>query len=915
MIHFSHLTPKSVNRRRTTLLIGAGLLALVAGIWTVDQVAARRSARPAAQVSPIHPVFALLDAEGNNVLDSNAAVSLHNTCGTCHDTTFIETHSFHTDLGLTGMTGAGQAGTGTPWDTSTGLFGKFDPLTNRYLSPAGDERLDLSTAGWLQVMGPRVSGGGPAATSREGEQLLTGTLSPVESTILTANGQTAAWSWTQSGVMEMNCLLCHSPEPNNTARIAEIEAGRFGDAVTATLLGSGIVKQSSGGWTWDSAAFDADGMLKQEFVRIQDPTNENCGQCHGTVHSSQEPLLLNACDPSQMQTATTGQVISGQKINASGLNLAGKDDLSYAWDIHAERGLKCTDCHYALNNPVHYQEGSGEQLSHLLYDPRRLELGEYIERPDHTLARGQSAQITVDAASKATMRRCESCHNAVATHNDWLPYSERHMQEVACETCHIPEMHAPAIESYDWTVITPAGEPVTVCRGIEGSNTVADLVTGFTPVLMQRNAVDGNETLSPYNLITAWYWIYDDAAGNVRPVRQVDLQTAYLINGAYRAEIVVAFDRNGDGQLTADELHIDTEAQQAVVRGQLAALGLGNPRIYGQVQPYSINHNVVRGAAATRDCQTCHNDNSKLAAPLTLASNTPGGVIPQFVSDSNVQATGKLSQVGGTLVYQPDLKADGVYLFGHSRYGWLDWAGALIFLATLAGVTAHATLRVLAARRNPPHAHETQRVYMYDGYERFWHWLQTITITVLLFTGLIIHRPDMFGMFSFRYMVLVHNALAVVLVLNAALSLFWHLTSGQIQQFLPRPRGFFDQAILQAKFYLKGIFKGSEHPFEKTYRQKLNPLQQLTYLGLLNVLLPLQVITGALMWGVQHWPTIANLLGGLPFLAPLHTIVAWLFATFIILHVYLTTTGDTVTEDIKAMVTGWENVPMHEAHS
>ncbi|MER2598672.1 MAG: cytochrome b/b6 domain-containing protein [Caldilineales bacterium] len=909
----SHLTRIHLSPRRVALLFTT-LLLLVAGVWAVDQAAARRASRPSAQVSPIHPVFSLRDDNGNNVLHSGAAMSLRTTCGACHDTAFIETHSFHSDLGFSSLTAAGETGSGNLWDTSPGLFGKFDPLTYRYLSVPGDERLDLSTAGWLQVMGPRISGGGPGTTSREGKPLQDSSLSLVESSVLTPEGTVAAWNWAKSDGLEMNCLLCHSPEPNNAARLAQIEAGAFGNASTATMLGSGIVEQNGNAWQWNEDAFSADGRLKQQFVRIQDPTNENCGLCHGTIHTDKEPLVLDACDTDQLQTATTGQVISAQKINASGLNLAGKSELSYAWDIHAERGLKCTDCHYALNNPVHDQETSGKQISHLIYDPRRLELGEYIERPDHNLARGQSAQVTVDAVSKATMRRCESCHDAVPAHNDWLPYTERHMQEVACETCHIPEMHAPAIESYDWTVITPDGEPATACRGIEGSSTVTDLVTGFAPVLMQRLNADGNLVLAPYNLISAWYWIYDDANGNVRPVRQVDLQAAYLLDGAYRPEIMAAFDGNGDGQVSAQELRIDTAAQQDVVRSQLQALGLGNPRIYGQVQPYSISHNVVRGAAATRACQTCHNDESKLDASFTLAAHTPGGVIPQFVSDSNVQATGKLAQQGSALVYQPDLKADGVYLFGHSRYDWLDWAGALIFLATLAGVAAHATLRMLAARRNPPHHHQTERVYMYDGYERFWHWLQTITIMVLLFTGLIIHRPDRFGMFSFRYMVLIHNALAVVLVFNAALSLFWHLTSGQIQQFLPRPRGFFDQAIVQAKFYLKGIFKGSEHPFEKTYRQKLNPLQQLTYLGLLNVLLPLQIVTGTLMWGVQQWPTVANLLGGLPFLGPLHSIVAWLFATFIILHVYLTTTGDTVTEDIKAMITGWENVPVHESH-
>jgi hypothetical protein len=121
---------------------------------------------------------------------------------------------------------------------------------------------------------------------------------------------------------------------------------------------------------------------------------------------------------------------------------------------------KCTDCHYSLNNPVHYQESQDNTLSHLLYDPRRLEIGEYIERPDHTLARGQSAQIGWRRRAKPP---CAAASRATTpsppTRLAALP--ERHMQEVACETCHVPQMFAPAIESYDWTVIKPDGSPVT----------------------------------------------------------------------------------------------------------------------------------------------------------------------------------------------------------------------------------------------------------------------------------------------------------------------------------------------------------------------------------------------------------------------------------------------------------------------
>ena len=110
---------------------------------------------------------------------------------------------------------------------------------------------------------------------------------------------------------------------------------------------------------------------------------------------------------------------------------------------------------------------------------------------------------------------------------------------------------------------------------------------------------------------------------------------------------------------------------------------------------------------------------------------------------------------------------------------------------------------------------------------------------------------------------------------------------------------------------MRGIFRSEPHPFEKTHDKKLNPLQQITYIAILNVLLPLQGITGLLIWGTQRWPEIAATLGGLPFMAPFHTLIAWLFGAFIVLHVYLTTTGPTPISSIKAMMDGWDDVEVH----
>ena len=896
--------------KRYSLLSLAGflILALAFGIGTV---LASPKVVPEQQASPLHPNFILLDANDVNVLESNNAVSTIKTCGQCHDTEFITSHAFHSDLGLSDYAASKES-----WDASTGTFGQWNPLTYRYLSQSGDERLDLSTAEWLMLNGERVVGSGPATTSRDGNLLADANASETnpETSLLDSNGNVATWDWKKSGTMEMNCFLCHLEAPNTSARADAIHAGEFGKANTATLLGLNIVSESVDGWTWNAESFTEAGELKSEKLGIQDPTNSNCATCHGEVHpDTEEPLTVSACDLNYPQTATTGQVVSGQRISNSGVNLSGKEALTRSWDVHAERQLQCTDCHYALNNPAHISEAQSNNPEHLIYDPRSLEIGEYLQRPDHNFARGQSAQFNVAPEYKGTMRRCENCHDANKGHADWLPYIKTHMDSVACETCHIPQMYAPAIQAYDWTVITPDGKAVESCRGVNGTpNKVTSLITGYKPVLLNRTNIDGQKLLAPYNLITSFYWVYDDANKNKRPVRLIDLESAYLENGNYTADIVTAFDSNNDGKLSSAELTLDSPLKEMTVKSKLVALGLENPRIEGMVQPYSINHNVARGAYAVNECKACHADESRVSQSIKLAEFAP--VMPIFDAANNVNGSGEIvTGEDGALYYQPMPSKDNMYVFGSSRVSWIDWFGAIAFAGSLLGVIGHGTLRYFSSKKQPKGQVKTERVHMYEPYRRFWHWLQTTSIVMLLFTGLIIHRPDIFGAFSFRGVVTVHNVLAVILVVNAALSFFYHIVTARIQEFIPRPYGFFDDAIIQAKYYISGIFKGEGHPFEKLPTSRMNPIQKMTYFMILNVLLPLQIITGALMWSVQKWPEFTNALGGLPFLAPFHSLVAWMFGTFILVHVYMTTTGATPLEAMRAMVTGYEEVEVHES--
>jgi thiosulfate reductase cytochrome b subunit len=867
-----------------------------------------------AQGLTLHPTFSLLDANGDNVLDTGQPVSTMQTCGGCHDTAFIADHSFHADVGLSQLTAPGQQPNGRPWDSSPGYFGRWDPLTYRYLTTIDDERPDISLPDWIRLFGFRHVGGGPAETTATGESLLdlpTDAASYLHTTLDPDTGQPKSWDWTESGTIEMNCFLCHIPNPNNEARLEAIEAGQFKWANTATLIGTGIVSDTGGKLVWNPSAFTPDGTLIQEYVTMQDPGNGNCGLCHEAVHTTNDiPFIQTAdCDG---QNATTGEVFSPQRIYKSGLNLQDKGSLVRAWDIHAERVVDCVDCHASLNNPVYFQGTKNDTIEHLVFDARRIDIGDYLYQPLHQFAKGSTAQSSASPEFNDTMRRCEGCHDPNAVH-EWLPYKEAHFASVSCESCHIPKIYAPALQQIDWTVVDTTGEPQRICRGNNGDpHDIQTLITGFEPILLPHQRPDEGESLAPFNLVSVWYWVYGEPE---RPVRLIDLQTAYLDGDQYRPDVLTAFDSNGNGSLENTELRLDTPTKVALIKQKLMELGLDNPRIKADVQPYSINHNVTNGEWAIKECTVCHGQASRIAEPIELATYVPGDILPQFYNVSTVATAGDIViDNDGRLFYQPDVTEKGLYIFGHSSNRWVDLLGVLAFFGTLLGVFVHGGLRAYSATKTPPVNHDYERVYMYTIYERFWHWLQAAAIFFLIFTGLIIHKPDIFGIFSFPYTVQVHNVLGFILLINAFLAGFYHLASGEIQQFIPRPRGFFDQMMTQAMFYLRGIFKDEPHPFEKTPQKKLNPLQQLTYFGLLNLLLPLQVITGVIIWGMQTWPELAQTLGGLPVLAPIHTLIAWLLASFIIMHVYLTTTGHKPLGGIQAMVDGWDEVEV-SSHS
>jgi thiosulfate reductase cytochrome b subunit len=198
-----------------------------------------------------------------------------------------------------------------------------------------------------------------------------------------------------------------------------------------------------------------------------------------------------------------------------------------------------------------------------------------------------------------------------------------------------------------------------------------------------------------------------------------------------------------------------------------------------------------------------------------------------------------------------------------------------------------------------------RREYVYKGFERFWHWSQAAFILFLVLTGFEIHGSVAF--FGFEHAVAYHSTAAAILLVLIAFAVFWHLTTGEWRQYLPTRENLREQA----EYYAFGIFRSAPHPTRKSALRKLNPLQRLVYLGLKVLVIPV-IVTSGLLYLFYRYPQRHEIealnVKGLETIAVLHTAGAFLLVAFLVGHVYLITTGHTLSSNLKAMITGWEDL-------
>jgi len=522
----------------------------------------------ASSAKAYHPPVTLLSKDGD-IIDpvngdgENFPFSTEQTCGLCHDYDLI-TEGYHFQTGWNVISDTFGVAEGKPWNLSDGMLGKWCVMSFRQLAKKENDHpdeIDLTVYEFIggasytsgsPTCGSCHSGGGGLQYDRDGERY-DYRLEDEPELRESLDGDYYRSNWDKSGVVEADCFICHWENYNFEARTDQFRERNYQWAVVAAS-GIGVVKGSVDDddepeVLYNQRFFNSDGTLV--FNPSWPPPDDNCMFCHGPSDSKKRGFSWN--------------------------------DI-HNHDIHQDQGISCTHCHPA-----------GE---------------------DHQIAKGDARELTVADELDNTIVGCKECHYrglfgaTIPEHESIRP---SHLDRIACESCHIPELNRSAIGGID--VVT--GEINYIFKPPEAS--WFGEVASWKPTYER----DENDRIYPYNNVLTIWFANMDADGIVYPLFAREHGAAWEI---YEDDIT---DDNDDGD---PEINRDEE----IVAGLKAVARTleGNSR-FEQIKPvfvkgghgytlddqgrlsqlpidvecdmlFSINHNVAKLALGSGGCSDCH---------------------------------------------------------------------------------------------------------------------------------------------------------------------------------------------------------------------------------------------------------------------------------------------------------------------
>lgn len=199
-----------------------------------------------------------------------------------------------------------------------------------------------------------------------------------------------------------------------------------------------------------------------------------------------------------------------------------------------------------------------------------------------------------------------------------------------------------------------------------------------------------------------------------------------------------------------------------------------------------------------------------------------------------------------------------------------------------------------------------EKLYLYPVWLRIWHWINAFLFIVLIATGLSLqYAGESRGLVRFDLAVRYHNIAGIILTVSFVFFLFgnWLTPNGRFYKI--KRKGLTDRLIRQLRYYTYGVFKHEKPPYPVSEKRKFNPLQKVSYVLVMYVMMPVIIITGfALLFPEVNLENVFGV-SGIYLTDLLHIVTGFALSVFMIVHIYFSTFGKTVWSNFKSMFTGW----------
>jgi len=202
-----------------------------------------------------------------------------------------------------------------------------------------------------------------------------------------------------------------------------------------------------------------------------------------------------------------------------------------------------------------------------------------------------------------------------------------------------------------------------------------------------------------------------------------------------------------------------------------------------------------------------------------------------------------------------------------------------------------------------------KKIYLHPLPLRIWHWVNTLLVLLLIITGIQLRIPGIAALQPHNTPLLIHRWVGWAMAASCVFWLVYSLMSDHLSRNYVIRRRHLKGTFRQARFYLFSMFKGEENPFRPSAEEKFNPLQKLAYGAIMGIFAPVLVVTGVLFSDILFFRKYILLWNVVGVLDAIHVIGAYVFALYLIVHIYMSTLGRTASSHIKAMIVGYEEEP------